>query len=216
MYNPYIRQNDVRQRIMIVTGNGSISVQPDVVTIQFEIVTENMELQMAQTENSKRTNKVIQSLVNIGVPMGNIQTSGYTINPMFNYIDGNQVFKGYQVVHRLTIEIHSINQAGVIIDTAVKNGVNQVSNIHFSVKNKQEYYQQALTTALKDATAKAIVVAKTMNLNLDPRPIKIVENEVNQPPVVYKTFAMAKGNITTPIQPGQIVIDALVQTQFQY
>lgn len=215
MYYPYIRQTTGQQRIMSTIGNGSLSVEPDTVMIQLAIVTENEALQVAQAENAETSSQVIQALINIGIPQDHIQTSGFTVNPIYDFVDGNQVLRGYQVEHSLSVESQALDQTGMIIDTAVNNGVNQVSSIQFSVQNKQEYYREALNRAVKDAIEKAKSIADTINLNLDAKPIKM--NEItSEQPIVYQTFAMEKGSPTTPIQPSQIVIDATIKVQFQY
>lgn len=215
MYYPYMRQNTMQKRLMTIIGNDSITVQPDMVTIQLAIVTENEDLQIAQLENTERSNQVINSLLNLGVSQEDIQTSVYHIQPMYDFIDGRQVLRGYRVEHSLSVDIQNIDQTGIIIDTAVQNGVNQISSLQFSVMDKQKYYREALNLAIKDAIAKAESIASTLHLNLDTNPIKI-EEEISQQPIVFQTFAMEKGSQATPIQPGQILIEATVRTQFQY
>ena len=79
------------------------------------------------------------------------------------------------VINAIAVKTINIEQAGKIIDTAVQNGANQVSNIHFTVANEQAYYQQALSRALENAVAKAQTISRTMQLQLEPQPIKIIE-----------------------------------------
>ncbi|ASN06663.1 hypothetical protein CFK40_17370 [Virgibacillus necropolis] len=216
MYYP--KMNQYRQdfsRVMTVTGNARLLFEPDKVSIQLEIMTENKQVSQAQQENARKMNQVIQSLLQLGILRGNIQTTGYNINPIYDYIDGKQQFKGYRVSNTITVQITSIDQAGEIIDVAVQNGVNQVSNIQFSIEDKQIAYQQALSAALKNAIAEAQIIAETLNVNFDPIPIKIVE-ETSETPPSFKTFATMESNVTTPIEPGQIVVSASVKTQFQY
>lgn len=216
MYYPMM--NQYRQdpsRMMTVTGSASLSVEPDTVSVQLEVMTENRQLSQAQQENAQKMNQVIQSLLQLGIPKEDIQTTDFRINPMYDYVDEKQIFKGYQVSNTITVQTKDINQAGQIIDMAVQNGVNQVSNIQFSIENKQAYYQQALRAALKDAVSKAESIAKTLNVNFNPTPIKIVE-EVSGNPTTFKTYATMENSNSTPIEPGQINISATVKTQFLY
>lgn len=115
--------------MMTVTGNASLPFDPDKVTIQLGVVTENEQLSQAQQESASKMNQVIQSLLQLGIPRENIQTTAYNINPMYDYIDGKQEFRGYQVSNSITVQMISIDQAGKVIDVAVQNDVNQVSNI---------------------------------------------------------------------------------------
>jgi uncharacterized protein YggE len=216
MYNPNVGQMTCQQkRIMTVTGIGSISIAPDIVQIQLEVKTESKQLSQAQQENAELMNLVIESLLELGIARENIQTVSYNISPQYDYVEGRQVFRGYEVINSIDVKIKNIEQAGTIIDTAVRNGVNQVSNIRFTVENEQIPYQEALSLALKNALAKAQTIANTIHLKIDPHPVKIVEI-MKEEPILYRSFAASEVSATTPIEPGQINIKATVEVQFQY
>ena len=216
MNHPYVEQL-VRQqkRVMTVTGIGSLSIAPDTVQIQLEVRTENKQLSQAQQENADLMNQVIESLLELGIDREDIQTVAYNISPQYDYIEGQQIFRGYQVINSIDVTIKNIEQAGIIIDTAVRNGVNNVSNIRFTVENEQIPYQEALSLALRNALGKAQTIASTIQVKLNPQPIKIVET-VREEPILYRSFAATEMSTTTPIEPGQISIKATVEVQFQY
>ncbi|MCZ2259537.1 SIMPL domain-containing protein [Sporosarcina sp. G11-34] len=216
MYYPYV-QKVIRQqrRVMTVTGVGHLFIEPDIVQIQLEVSTENKQLIQAQRENASIMNQVVESLVELGIRSENIQTASYNIFPQYDYIEGEQVFRGYEVSNGITVRITNIEQAGNVIDIAVQNGVNRVSNIQFTVENEPLEYQKALNLALKNALANAQAMAETMNLQLDPTPIKIVE-EVTEQPITQRMFASAEAHTSTPIKQGQIIVNAAVKVQFQY
>lgn len=200
-------------RAMTVTGTANLLMEPDIVKVQLEVVTEGMELNQAQQENTNIMNQVIQALLRLGIERENIQTTAYNIHPKYDYVDGGQEFRGYEVTHEITVKIEGVNRAGNVIDVAVQNGINRVSNIQFTIENEQAYYQQALRSALEYAYAKAQTLAETMQLGLAPYPIKIIE-KINETPITFKTYSTMEA--TTPIEPGQIVITATVEAQFQY
>ncbi|HJF33360.1 MAG TPA: SIMPL domain-containing protein, partial [Sporosarcina psychrophila] len=127
MYYPYVQQmTHQEQRNMTVTGIGNLTAAPDIAQIQLEVSTENDQLNHAQKENSYEMNQVIDSLLRLGIDRENIQTVSYNINPQYNYIDGEQVFKGYKVTNAITVKITAIDQVGSVIDVAVQNGANRV------------------------------------------------------------------------------------------
>ncbi|MER2089435.1 MAG: SIMPL domain-containing protein [Sporosarcina sp.] len=216
MRYPYVQQMTSRQqRVMTVTGIGDLSIEPNSAQVQLAVNTENKNLSEAQQENAYVMNQVIESLLELGISRENIQTTTYSISPQYDYVEGKQVFRGYQVTNAITVKITNIEQVGNVIDVAVQNGVNNVSNIQFTVENEQFHYQQALSLALKNALAKAQTIAATIQLQLDPHPIKIVE-EVRAEPVLYRTFSAIEMTGSTPIEQGQITISATVKVQFQY
>ena len=91
MFYPYMSQQVNRaSRKIIVIGNGEVAVEPNIATVQLEVVTVNEQLSEAQQENAVAMNNVIQSLLGLGVPRENIQTVSYTIFPRYDYVDGKQ------------------------------------------------------------------------------------------------------------------------------
>ncbi|MEK5037697.1 SIMPL domain-containing protein [Sporosarcina sp. FSL K6-3457] len=216
MYYPYVQQFTSQQRrVMTVTGIGNLSVAPDTVQIQLEVRTENKQLSQAQQENTAAMNQVIASLLQLGISRENIQTVSYNVSPQYDYVEGKQLFRGYEVTNAITVRITNIGQVGNVIDVAVQNGANNVSNIRFTVGDEQLYYQQALSLALKNALAKAQTMADTMQLQFDTTPIKIVE-EHRAESVAPRMYAAKEMSVSMPIEQGEIVINATVEVQFQY
>lgn len=213
MYYPSYR--DDSPRVITVIGRATLSRKPDTVTIQLEVMTENEQLQQAQQENAYKMNQVIQALIQSGNIKEDIQTSSYIIHPRYDYVDGKQVFKGYQVINSIMVKIKKLDLVGHIIDTAVKNGVNQVSNIQFTLENQPIYYQKALSDALKNALVKAQTLAETLKVNYDPIPIKIVE-DISEMPHPFQKFALVENSMSTPIVPGEMEIKAKVEVQMEY
>ncbi len=170
----------------------------------------------AVQQNAATMNQVIQALLSLGIRREDIQTALYNISPKYDYIDGKQVFRGYEVTNAITVKVRDINQVGNVIDTAIKNGANSVSSIQFKIDHEDRYYQQALSLALRDAQMKANTIAETMHLHIPPQPIEITEESNAQPPIVYKTTVMASQSFGTPIEQGTITIIANLRVKFQF
>ncbi|WP_339229015.1 SIMPL domain-containing protein [Oceanobacillus sp. FSL K6-2867] len=216
-YVPPYRQSFSRQqdRLLTVSGHGRVSIEPDIATIQLAVITEDESLSKAQQENAQLMNQVIQSLIDLGVPRENISTTSYQISPRYDFVDGQQLLRGYEVTNQISVRITPISEVGTVIDTAVQNGVNRVTAIQFSVDNRETYYQQALVRALENAQAKAQTIAESLQVNLDSTPIKITE-EFSETPAAFKTMAVSAESFSTPIEPGEISIQAIVKAQFHY
>ncbi|GEN31896.1 hypothetical protein HNQ35_002249 [Cerasibacillus quisquiliarum] len=196
---------------MTVFGTGSISAMPDVLTIRLDVVTEHLDLTIAQQFNAEKISRVLQAITERGIPRENIRTVEYTIQPKYDYQNGEQLFTGYEVTHGLLIEIRDINEAGKIIDSAVQLGVNRVGNIQLQIKNPQPIYLQALALAMRDAEKKAQTIAQTLHLTLNPKPISITEITPQQ----AQPF-LALNKTSTQIESGQIIIQATVQLVYTF
>ncbi|MEH7301207.1 SIMPL domain-containing protein [Neobacillus drentensis] len=204
------------QHLIKVTGEGELAVQPDLGSVNLGVITEGKELIPAQQQNAIQSTKVIQSLVELGIPQTHIQTFDYRIESDYDYEQGKQIFKGYKVTHILQVKIEDLTMIGKVVDNAVQNGVNYVSNIQFTVDNKDPYYQRALVMAVNNAIGKAKTIADSINVTLIPTPSLIVEGSSPIHPYSYQPETMVKAMSTTPLEPGQIKIKANISAEFHY
>ncbi|WP_175614504.1 SIMPL domain-containing protein [Piscibacillus halophilus] len=203
------------ERVMTVFGEGIVTTEPNEAVVALGVITQDPDLSMAQGQNAELVNNVIQVLMSEGIPREEIQTIDYSIQPQYDYVDGVQQFRGYQVTHILRVTVAEIARVGQVIDGAVDAGANRVLDIQFSVSHPEVFYQIALTRALEDAVAKAETLADSMNTELDPIPIKVTELSVDRPGI-YQTFALTQSAGETPIEPGQMDIKVRVEAKFHY
>ncbi len=197
-----------------VTGEGRISIQPDTAQVLVGVESEHTELRTAQTENAQKIAEIMQALIDIGILTENIQTDNFTIFPMYDFVDGKQVFRGYRVDHMLQVTVLDIDKVGLVVDTAVEYGANRVSNISFQILNSSNLYQRALAMAVEDALQKAKTIANAFNLTLIPTPKSVVEERrfLETPIPLQKTQMVLSAS--TEIQPGKEDIEAVVTAVF--
>jgi uncharacterized protein len=206
----------LRNNIIKVKGEGEIAAQPDTASVQLGVITESKELISAQQQNSIIGNKVINSLISLGIDRNQIQTFDYRIEPNYDYDQGKQIFRGYKVTHILEVKIDDLSIIGKVVDTAVQNGANYVANVQFTTRYKDSYYQQALVMALNNASSKAKTIANTIRVTLNPTPILVTEGTDVIQPFESQHVAFAKGVSSTQILPGQILIKASVAAEYKY
>ncbi|MFC3041500.1 SIMPL domain-containing protein [Virgibacillus xinjiangensis] len=208
------RQQNGPRRVITVDGKGSVSAAPDAASVQLGVVTENDMLAQAQEENNATMNRVLEALRDQGIPAEDIRTTVYQIEPRYDYVDGAQVFRGYEVRHEVTVTISDLARIGRVIDAAVQSGANRVSGVQFFMANQGAAYQQALQKAYENAVAKAAALAAAMQVSLDVTPIHITEQSTPtiQP---YTAVALAE-DAGTPIEPGQLTVTAEIEAAFMY
>jgi uncharacterized protein len=199
-----------------VTGEGELVLPPDSASVNLGVITEMKELIPAQQQNSVDVTKVINAIKTLGIAQNLIQTSDYRIDTEYDYEQGKQLFRGYKVTHLLQVKIEELSLIGKVVDTAVQNGANYVSSVQFSLKNKDGYYLQALALALNNASEKAKTIATTIHVTLNPTPTSVVESVSSVQPIHYQAEALAKGLSSSPIEPGQLKIKAVISAEFQY
>ncbi|NQX58087.1 SIMPL domain-containing protein [Paenibacillus qinlingensis] len=219
MYPPFYRSASLPQlnqsSTVEVVGEGTVSAAPDRAEIVLGAVTEGPDLTKIQTENSRIISNVIHSLIQLSIPREKIQTTDYRIDIQYDYKDGKQIFRGYKVTHLLQILNDQIAQTRTIVDTSVANGANEVTSIQFSMIQPETYELQALSQAIHNARQKALTITHTLGTTLASTPYQVKELYRTSEPVPYMASKLV-ANAATPIQPGQIVFQAKVQTWFHF
>jgi uncharacterized protein YggE len=203
------------EHTMKVSGTETLQAAPNQANIMLGVITEDKDPQKAQQANSQTIAKVISSLKSLGITEEQLKTSEYRIDPQYHYIDGKEIFKNYKVQYIIQVKTSDIEKIGSIIDTAVSNGANSISSIRFSLSNSETYYKQALSLALKNAYEKALSMAQTLGITLDPIPNLVEELSQTSPPTLYQTTSYTKMS-STPIQPGELNITATVRVEYTY
>lgn len=221
IYNNYFLNDELSREYkndednkMTIEGKGVVKARPDIGLISIGVVSQGKDLKNIQQENADKTNKVIESLIKMGVDDKDIKTENYNITPEYDFIDGKQIFKGYKVTNNLRITIRDLKGMGQIIDTAVDNGANNINSINFTLSDPRKYYLEALKIAYHDSLLKARTLAATMKVELNTTPISIVEQE--QGSVPFGQISMKMLASATPIEPGQIEINAILTVIFIY
>ncbi|WP_301109669.1 SIMPL domain-containing protein [Sporosarcina sp.] len=201
------------QRTITVYGEGAVKASPDRVQIVISVNSRGTELQEIQQDNASRMNQVTKALLAAGISEDSIQTIDYQIRPVYDYVNGEQRFQGYEVTNTIRITSENLSRAGELVDLAVKNGANQIGSIEFSLQNQDEYYQKALALALQDAEMKMITIGTSLQLPNKPIPMTIEEQHINQP-IAFRAVAMADTG-STPISSGTLTISASLLVTYQ-
>lgn len=138
---------DILPRKILVQGTAKKEVQPDIAYLQIGVVTSNANAQIAQEENRKISNKMIQALLRYGISQDDIETSSYSSFPRYETTSsGSSVLSAYEVRHMFRITVKDITKTGEVIDIAFENGANVSEGVSFEVSNYAEVYRGSSTS----------------------------------------------------------------------
>ncbi|HWR60758.1 MAG TPA: SIMPL domain-containing protein [Clostridia bacterium] len=203
-----------RKGFIRVTGTGAVKAVPDTAIVSLGIVTENAILENARRENAVRTNTVVNALASMGIEKKDISTGAFSIDPIYDYIDGRQTFKGYRISNILTVTIEDIAKAGEIIDKATFAGANRIDNVSFTLSDITRYYDEALKLAVLNALHKAVEIGSTLDVQVDEIPFKIVEKSDGAQ--LFTASAAKLAAPSTPMMPGQLEITSAIVAVIGY
>jgi hypothetical protein len=185
-----------------VSGEGKVTVTPDVAILSLGVEAQADTVDQAQTEASAAMNAVISELTSRGVAVNDIKTQYFSIYPVRNWVPdtGEEELAGYRVTNMVTVKIKILPQesytldykAGNIVDAVAKAGGNyiRIDNISFTVDDPAPHQKEARKKALADARAKAEQIATTANVRLG-EPTYINEVTSYYPMPYQMTYGMA-------------------------
>jgi len=198
-----------------VTGQGTLSTSPDQAILRLVVQTQALTATQASNDNAAIMSKVLDALANAGLSKDSIQTTSYTLTPIYESKPDQTTpprVLGYTARNAIQVTITNLSSTGKILDTTVTAGVNEVQGISFTLSSSAlaTLQRQATQLALQDADAQAKAIASTMGVTL-LSPVSISPGYSFQPR--YETMTLSSA---TPIQPSTLQVTATVQVTYQF
>lgn len=198
------------QRVLNVTGIGTVNLTPDVAYINIGVHTEMDTAADAVSANTTQTQKVISALTQAGVDPKDIRTSNFSIYPNAQYDpQTNQKIKTtYVVDNTVNVTVHEIDKLGGMLDATVKAGANSINSIQFDVADKTDAIKQARDAAVKDARAQASELAAAAGVSLgDLQSVNFFDTIPTPATTVYGKGGGGGADVpSVPIQSGQMTL----------
>lgn len=206
---------------LAVIGEGKVDVVPDTATVQVGIVVANAKtVQAAEQQMADINNKIISSVQALGVDKKDIQTTNYSINPNYNYDNGQNNITSYYGSATVSIKVKDTANLAKVIQASTNAGANQIYDTTYSIDNPEKYREQARNEAIANARAQAKELASTLGIKLG-KVVNIVESS-NGGPIVfnkgYDTAQMGLGGgagVAPNLQPGTQTVSSTVTLYFQ-
>jgi uncharacterized protein YggE len=215
---------DQKSTTISVTGVGVARAKPDRALISLGVITQADSAEEAISENSLKMNSVVQALKNMGLTGDQMETSIYSLTPVWDYSDRNSPrITGYTCSNTIRVTITDLNNMGRIIDDAVSAGANHVSSIQFTVSEEalRQLGLEALGNAVKDADSKAKAIASAAGVTLTNLfSISVLSYSPNvagysfEPAVPSPT---SMGIVLTPIlPPGEVSVTVSISAVYEF
>ena len=203
-------------RSITVSGTGSVSVKPDMVSIKFIVKSTNWNCPAAAERNAINTTNTINAIKEAGIPESDISTYDYSITQ-----DNSHSYAGeYTVRNTIAVIIRNVDLTGKVIDAAVKNntGANGVTSFEYLVSDKATALREARTLAIKNAQDAASLLAGASGCKINGV-IEIREDYTSAGrgnDMMFKAVSMdSNGAATTPIAEGNITITSNVTVKYE-
>lgn len=159
-----------------VSGYGEAVAVPDIATFSFSVVSEKPTVAAAQADATAKANATTAYLKQAGIDEKDIQTSDYSVNPQYDYVQkscvngycpgGEQVLRGYQVRHTTTVKVRDTAKAGDLLGGVGEKGATEVSGLQFTFDDPNGIEDDARQEAINDAKAKANELTKQLGVSI--------------------------------------------------
>jgi uncharacterized protein YggE len=196
------------QRLLNVTGAGTVYLQPDVAYLNIGVHTELGTAADAVADNSQQTQQVIQALKGFGLQDVDIRTAYFSIYPSVQYDPQTNERRGTTYV---------VDNSGDLLDATLSAGANSVNSIQFDVEDKSAAMKEARDAAVNDAAQQAEELATAAGLSLGA--LQRIDFYSSTPPEVFSGYGKGGGGgaeaAAVPIQTGQLTVTATVSVSYE-
>jgi uncharacterized protein len=208
---------------IIVVGEGGVTVAPDYARIRSGVTTNAKTVKEASDANSKIMSSIIATLADAGIAKKDIQTSQFSIEPVYaspsskfstDGPNGPPKLSGFRVSNHVNVIIRQISQVADILDGLVKAGATDVGNVAFLVSDREKALDQAREFAMANAQHKAELYAHASGVTLG-RVAWITESSDLQPIVPMGVARSKMASAPVPIESGEDTLTARITVGFE-
>ena len=201
-----------------VSSTSTTEVRPDQLSVTLGAETNATTAQEAVSQNANLTAQVIGAIRGLGIDENRIETSSYSVSPIYEYIqpsqpcieiyppppgcETRQEIIGYRATNTVTVtldvpffrvatqSVPDVN-AGQVIDAAVGAGANRVDGVIFFISpdRQQEIRDTLIGDAIANARQRANIAAEALQMTVSG--VKSVT--IN--PIDFPVFSLQEGSI---------------------
>ena len=218
---PAAAQDDDRSTVT-VTGEGTVTAQPDQAVVRFGIVSEAPTAQEVRTQNATAAKNAMNAVRALDIAEEKIRMETLRIQPRREYNPETKRYeeKGYEATRQVVVELDRLEVLPQLVADVVESGANRLNTIDYQLSDRTQYRNEALRKAAQTARDKAQLLAETLGTSLaDVRTINEQSFDFIQPRVRMASTEMAKTADAGQAEPdayaaGEIEVSARVEVVF--
>ena len=198
-------------RLVTVTGEGTVSVPPDMATLHLGVTTQAASAREASDANARRMTALLTAVKGASIAEGDIQTSSLSLQPQMG--GGNTPrITGFQASNQVTVKVRDLSALSGLLDKTIAAGANDVSGIEFAVSDRSKTLDLARRDAVDDARRKAELYAAAAGAKVGA--VVTITETTSQPPVrpLMRTMREAA---SVPIEPGEQKLQVSVTVSYE-
>lgn len=202
----------------------TVKVVPDMAEIIFGITTEDSDAVQCQADNTENVNRLLEYLKSEGVEERSISTSGFSLDPRYDWSGNKQTLIGYSMRTQVTVTDIPMERTGAMLTKGVEQGANEIISVSYFASTYDEAYEEALAKAVELARSKAEALAAAGGkkageiLNIqeygDNQYGRYVTSDITMSTRAVKEDALASGAMDMGVMPGEMEVEASISVEF--
>jgi uncharacterized protein len=205
---------------IVMTGTGEATGVPDQLVFSLAVHTSASDVSTALSSANSATHQVLLAVNGQGVARKDVQTTGLSINPMYDYSgDGPPVITGYAVSESMSVLVRSLPDAGSVIGDAVKAGGNAVRlhDLRLQIGDQDALLHKARADAIAQAKTKAEQYAAATGRELgEVTSVREVQHAAHIDGLYKATALDAAGMSQVPIRAGSADLKVTVSVVWSF
>ena len=199
--------------VIVTNGEAVVKRAPDRAWVTIGAESRAKTAAEAQRMNTEAMTAVIDRIKASGLPADAVQTTGYNLQPEFDYANGKQTLRGYVARNQVQVRIDTLAKTGDVIAAAVTTGATNVSGVRFDLKDRDAVERDALRLAVQDARGRANYMATGAGVTVHSI-IRIEEQrdmaDIPRPMPMNMAMMESRAVQAVPIEAGEIEVRARV------
>ena len=144
-----------------VSGTGRVVISPDIADLRLGVSVTKPTVKAARAAAAEQMTKVIAALKKLGIADADLQTSGLSLQPVYDYRNNVNPPKlvGYTLSNGVSVTVRDLDKIGDAIDDGLAAGATTLDGVTFRVDDPAKAQEQAR----KQAMAQAKAIADTLS-----------------------------------------------------
>lgn len=208
---------------LAISASGEVMAEPDIAFVSLGVQSEAPTAEAAMADNRAAMNGVFEALRAAGLSDRDIQTSNFSLQPVYDYVEredgrgSRQVLRGYRVSNQVTAKVTDLANLGATLDAVVTSGGNTFNGVSFALEDDSAVRNEARRKAMQTAIARAELYADAAGYRVS-RIVTINEHESRQGPQPMMEMAQARTmamDAPTPVAGGEVGYTVNVNVTFE-
>lgn len=209
------------ERTISVTGDGAITLAPDMAVIVIGMQFENPDAGFALDETSRATQAVLDRLNAKGIDPAYVRSGAIQLQPRYSssVLNSGQQIVGYRAINTVQVDVHALDQLGGLISDLIEDGANRLDRVSFGLQDPSSALDAARHLAVLDAMARADLYAHSAGVDLGVM-LRISEQgntnyrRLDAEPSILAEISRSSPTLDVPIAPGEIELNASINMVF--